>query len=119
MNVWIMNHYATEMFEDKAGRHYWFAKELKKKGHDVTIFTASTFLNTNSAIDTGRKLFVEQKDEFSRLVFIKTPLWLGNGISRIKNWVAFYKNLFPVSKEIVKNGNNPDVIVASSVHPLT
>ena len=114
-----MNHYATEMFEDKAGRHYWFAKELKKKGHDVTIFTASTFLNTNSAIDTGRKLFVEQKDEFSRFVFIKTPLWLGNGISRIKNWVAFYKNLFPVSKEIVKNGNNPDVIVASSVHPLT
>lgn len=59
MNIWIMNHYATEMFEDKAGRHYWFARELNKKGHNVTVFTASTFLNTNRKIDTGEKLFVD------------------------------------------------------------
>lgn len=28
-NIWIMNHYATDMFYNKAERHYWFAKELK------------------------------------------------------------------------------------------
>lgn len=119
MNIWIMNHYATEMFEDKAGRHYWFARELNKKGHNVTVFTASTFLNTNRKIDTGEKLFVEQEDECSRFVFVKTPPWDGNGVSRIKNWVVFYKNLFPVTKKLVRERGKPDVIIASSVHPLT
>lgn len=119
MNIWIMNHYATEMFEDKAGRHYWFAKELHKKGHNVTVFTASTFLNTKKEIDTGSKLFVEQEDECSRFVFVKTPPWSGNGLSRIKNWAEFYKNLFPVTKELVRERGKPDVIIASSVHPLT
>lgn len=28
--VWIWNHYATNMFNDQAGRHFWFAKNLKK-----------------------------------------------------------------------------------------
>lgn len=119
MNIWIMNHYATEMFEDKAGRHYWFARELNKKGHNVTVFTASTFLNTNRKIDTGEKLFVEQADECSRFVFVKTPPWEGNGVSRIKNWAVFYKNLFPVTKKLVRERGKPDVIIASSVHPLT
>ena len=30
MKIWLMNHYATSMYRDKAGRHYWFAKKLEK-----------------------------------------------------------------------------------------
>lgn len=119
MKIWFFNHYATEMFDDKAGRHYWFAKELHKKGHDVTVFTANTFLNTENAVNTGSKLFTTKKDEVSKFVFVKTPYWKGNGLSRVKNWLVFYKNLFPVSKDYAHQNGNPDVIVASSVHPLT
>ncbi len=31
----------------------------------------------------------------------------------------FYKNLFSVSKQYAKDNKNPDLILASSVHPLT
>lgn len=51
MKIWLMNHYATSMFRDKAGRHYWFAKELEKRGHDVTVFCASTYLNNDKSVD--------------------------------------------------------------------
>ena len=38
MKIWLMNHYATAMYRDRAGRHYWFAEALKKRGHEVTVF---------------------------------------------------------------------------------
>ena len=38
-NVWIWNHYATNMFFDQAGRHYWFAENLIKEGYKPTIFS--------------------------------------------------------------------------------
>ena len=46
-NVWIWNHYATNMFNDKAGRHYWFAENLIETGYNPTIFCASTIHNSN------------------------------------------------------------------------
>ena len=33
--------------------------------------------------------------------------------------LAFYWNIFPVSKEYAKTHGNPNIILASSVHPLT
>lgn len=42
MKIWMLNHYATEMFFDKAGRHYWFAQKLKDKGHETVVFSANT-----------------------------------------------------------------------------
>lgn len=33
--------------------------------------------------------------------------------------ISFYKNIFPVAKEYAKKYGKPDVILASSVHPLT
>ncbi len=62
--IWIMNHYATKMFENKAGRHYWFAKGLKERGYDVTVFCANTFLNKNDIIETdGKKFKIDYTDE--------------------------------------------------------
>ncbi len=36
--VWILNHYAANMYFDKGGRHYSFAKYLKKKGYEPVVF---------------------------------------------------------------------------------
>lgn len=114
-----MNHYATNMFADKAGRHYWFAKVLKDRGYDVTVFCANTFLNTDEIIDTkGKKLTVKRTDDIP-FVFVKTSFSQGNGIARVKSWVDFYRNLFPATKAYMRKYGAPDVIVASSVHPLT
>ena len=117
--VWIMNHYATNMFVDKAGRHYWFAKELKEHGYDVTVFCATTFLNRDDVIDTNGKKFIEDQTEGIPFVFVSTIPAQGNGIRRVKSWLLFYKNLFPATRNRTLKNGKPDVIIASSVHPLT
>ena len=114
--IWIMNHYATDTFFDRGGRHYYFAKYLIRKGYDVTIFCASTVHNTNNNIEIKHEKYKKQEINGINYVFVKTPSYEGNGLQRIKNMFFFYLNLFPVVKHIKEK---PDVILASSVHPLT
>ena len=45
MKIWILNHYATDMYFDGGGRHQSLAKYLIKLGHDVKIFCANTVHN--------------------------------------------------------------------------
>lgn len=118
-NIWIWNHYATDMFKYQGGRHYWFAKNLNKKNYDATIFCASTSHNSADNVDTGENKYILDNVNGITFVFIKTPLYLGNGKQRIRNMIAFYKNLFSVSKQYAKIYGKPDAILASSVHPLT
>lgn len=120
-NVWIFNHYATNMYLDQGGRHYWFAKYLKKAGYHPVIFCANTVHNSDQVIDTENKKYIELKDEINQIpfVFVKVPLYKGNGISRISNMGGFYRNLFKVTSEYAKDHDKPDIILASSVHPLT
>lgn len=117
--IWIMNHYATSMYKDKAGRHYWFAKALEDRGYDVTVLCASTFLNSDEKIDLYGKRLRVIRDGKTPFVIVKTPSYQGNGLQRIKNMVAFFMNLFPATKQYEMKHGKPDVILASSVHPLT
>lgn len=119
MKIWIWNHYATQMFSDRAGRHYWFAKELRKKGHDVSVFCASTFHNQDRVIDIRRGVIAVKRAGGVPFVFVKTVKSMGNGPSRALNMSIFYKNLFVASKMYAKKYGRPDIILASSVHPLT
>ncbi|XXM72945.1 glycosyltransferase family 4 protein [Lysinibacillus sphaericus] len=118
-NIWIWNHYASNMYKDQAGRHYWFAENLKKQGYNPTIFCASTIHNSNENIDTGSEKYTTKIIDEIPFTFVKTPSYFGNGRQRITNMITFYKNLFSVSKEYAKIHGKPDVILASSVHPLT
>ncbi len=120
MKIWLMNHYATNQFTAGAGRHYWFARELKRRGYDTTVFCATTFLDNKNEIDTGKSvLAVKRTAEGVPFVFVKTTVSCGNGIDRIINMGLFYKNLFPAAKAYANRHGRPDLILASSVHPLT
>jgi len=119
MNIWIMNHYATSMYYDRAGRHYWFAEKLNQRGYKTTVFCATTLLNSDKQIDTKGKFLSVKRAGTISFVFVKTDLCSGNGIGRIKNMMLFYKNLFPAAKAYECKYGKPDVIIASSVHPLT
>ncbi len=114
-----MNHYASDMYRDRAGRHYWFADQLKKRGHETTVFCANTYLNGEYAIELEKEKYVIKELDGIPFVFVKTVKSQGNGIARVKNMGFFYKNLFPSAKAFAKKHGKPDVIVASSVHPLT
>ena len=118
-NIWLWNHYAIRMCEDKAGRHFWFSEKLVEQGYKTTVFCANTYHGKKDYIDTGKQKCIIKHSDKTPFVFVKTTPGVGNGIKRIKNMFLFYKNLFPVSKEYAKINNKPDVIIASSVHPLT
>lgn len=117
--IWIMNHYAANTFFDRGGRHYSFAKYLIRKGYDVTIFCASTVHNTDKNIEIKEGMYKTDQVDGIPYVFVKTSPYKGNGIKRIKNMVQFYIKLFPVTKKVGRETGKPDVILASSVHPLT
>lgn len=117
--IWILNHYATTMYKNQAGRHYWFAKNLIEKGYEPTVFCATTFHNSDQIINIGNdKKLLDSIDNIP-FVFVKTTPYSGNGAKRIKNMISFYRNLLSVSKEYAKIYGKPEVILASSVHPLT
>ncbi|NLZ95045.1 MAG: glycosyltransferase family 4 protein, partial [Bacteroidales bacterium] len=117
--IWLWNHYATDMYKNKGGRHYWFAENLIKEGYDSTVFCANTYHNKSEFIDTGKKKYVIDILNGIPFVFVKTTTALGNGLDRVKNIGLFYWNLRSVAKAYAKEHGKPDVIIASSVHPLT
>lgn len=118
-NVWIWNHYATNTFKEQAGRHYWFAENLLKQGYNPTIFCASTIHNSNKVIDTENNKYIIKNSNNIPYVFVKTNEYNDNGKQRVLNMYNFYRNLFYVSKEYAIKYGKPDIIYASSVHPLT
>lgn len=117
-NIWIWNHYATGMLKARGGRHYNFARFLKKDGYLPTIFCANTIHNENSFIDLGKELYKIEVSDDIPFVIVKTSPYVGNGFSRIKNMLQFSLRIRRVVKNLSKE-NLPDIILASSVHPFT
>lgn len=114
--IWIFNHYATHMFFNKNGRHYWFARKLIDKNYNVTIFTASTNHYSDNDIIIEKGISKIEYIDNIKFVFIKTPKYNSNGFKRILNMILFCFNMFKVVDEIKMK---PTIIMASSPHPLT
>ena len=55
--VWIFNHYASDMYNNEGGRHFWFAKELIKQGYEPIIFCANTFHTTKNKVEMEDRKF--------------------------------------------------------------
>lgn len=120
MKIWILNHYATDMYFDEAGRHHAFAKYLIRMGHEVKIFCANTVHNSDVVIDVGSDNFIERIGaDRVPYVFVKARPYNGNGLNRIMNMVDYYRNVSKVLNLYVKQERKPDVLLSSSVHPLT
>lgn len=117
-NIWILNHYATDMGLDKGGRHYWFAENLIKKGYKPIIICASSIhKSTNNLIKDKENI---KFDYFNNIpfIFLKTNNYIGNGKDRIKNMVQYFWQIFRNYKKIEEKFGKPDAIIGSSVHPL-
>src|SRR5699024_9555642 len=83
-----------------------------------TIFCASTFHGYGNNMLFDNKYISMVVDDIP-FVFVKTISYKTNGYRRFMNMISFYKNLLSVSKEYANIYGKPDVILASSVHPLT
>ena len=106
-------------FNNKGGRHYWLSTELLKKNYRPTVFSASTNHVTNENLDIERGKYKEYSSGDIPFVFVKTPSYKTNNYKRVLNMLVFYKNVITVAREYAKKNEEPDIILASSVHPLT
>lgn len=116
-NIWILNHYAVPPELGPLTRHYKFAENLIKRGYDVKIFCASTLhYSSDNMIKDSRKYL---KKEFNNVpfIFVKASDYIGNGKKRILNMFQYALRVLSVSKKF--DNEKPDVIYASSAHPLT
>lgn len=120
-NVWIMNHYAGNMYFDRGGRHYNFAKYLKQMGYEPVVFCANSKHGPPETWFPQNDLWhVHTAEEIGvPFVFIRARTYIGNGKQRIMNMVDFYHNLKKTSREYACKNGSPNIIYASSVHPLT
>lgn len=118
MKIWILNHYAGSVEYGMEFRHYYFAEELIRKGHYVTIF-AGSYSHLRNYNPTFDGLYSVEKHNGIRFAWVKTNTYSNNGVQRIKSMTDYYFNVIRVARMLKKHAKAPDLILASSPHPLT
>ncbi|HZJ76470.1 MAG TPA: glycosyltransferase family 4 protein [Oscillospiraceae bacterium] len=112
-NIMILNHHASAPDLGGGGRHYELAKYLSESNHNVTVLASS---------HNHRKGTYGYDDEIKETAFnnnfkfvrFKTKPAYKNIIGRFLNYID-YKNKAGSYNNFAEK---PDVIIASSVHPL-
>ena len=119
--IWILNHYASTDYDDQGGRHYGIAKYLRREGYEPVIFCCNKIHNTNRFCFNNDNLVNELTDEATDVpyVFLRGRDYSGSGKKRVLNMLDFYRNLKKIAPAYAKKSGKPDIIYASSVHPLT
>jgi glycosyltransferase involved in cell wall biosynthesis len=116
MNIFLINHYAGSPEHGMEYRPYYLSREWVKQGHQVTIIAASqSHLRIKAPIIFSD--FQIEKITGIQYLWIKTPSYSGNGISRTINIFAFVAQLVKCRKKILKH-LKPDLIINSSTYPL-
>ena len=120
MNIWYFHHYATPETMPGLHRPYSFGKYFLSKGHNLSVFSASYLHYCDEQIikEDVEENYIYKEDNGIQTLFIKTIGYKGSGLKRIINMFQFFFRLFPVAAHHGQK-KKPDIIIASSPHPLT
>ncbi len=119
LNIWYLHHYATPYEIPGLHRPFEFGYYFNKGGNHTTVFSSSYLHYADSnMIEDHSKYRVETYDTVST-VFIKTCGYGNSGIKRVRNMFQFWLRLPKIAKQYAEATERPDVIIASSPHPLT
>lgn len=118
-NIWFFHHYATPPTMNGFTRPYNFAINMNDEEYKSTVFSASYLHFSNINLIKDNTPYIVENHSNTPFVFINTPSSDKSIVARIKNMIAFYMRLFSVTKKYSKIGGKPDLIIASSPHPLT
>lgn len=114
MNIWIIDHYSVPQKYYPLIRNTIFAKKLNERGHEVTIFAASTVHNSKENLVPKGKLYKEVIDNDVRYVLIRCNSYADNGLKRRLNMLDFALKL----PSVCRHYNRPDVIISTSMTPF-
>lgn len=117
-NIWFLHHYATPHSLAGLTRPYDFSIELIKDKYKCTIFTSSYLHFAGYNVIKDKSDYKIECDNNVSFVYVKTSGYKKNRFKRIKNIIDYYFRIARVEKEYVKMTEKPDVIIASSAHPL-
>ena len=115
MRIWLINHYAVPPQYYPLARQNYFAKNLMRLGHEVTIFAASTVHNSDKNLIEDDTPYREDVVDGVHYVLIRCKDYHGNGVSRILNMLEFARKLPGVCNKYPR----PDAIVATSMPPMS
>ena len=115
MRIWLINHYAVPPQYYPLARQNYFAKNLMRLGHEVTIFAASTVHNSDKNLIEDDTPYREDVVDGVHYVLIRCKGYHGNGASRILNMLEFARKLPGVCDKYPR----PDAIVATSMPPMS
>ena len=115
MNILLISHYAGSIKHGGAFRPFYLAREWVKLGHNVTIVAAS-WSHVRDYQSEITENYQEEDLAGIRYVWLKTPKYQGNGVTRVLNLFAFVAQLFRYSHQLVEQFK-PDIIINSN-YPL-
>lgn len=116
VRVLLVNQYVGT--PDTAGgtRHYSLARQLIRRGHEVTMVTASfSHMLRQERLGAGQRLLKQVRDGI-HLIWLRTPGYDRNGPRRFVNMLAFARQVGRLPDDLV--GGRPDVVVGSSPQPF-
>jgi glycosyltransferase involved in cell wall biosynthesis len=122
MNIWIFNHYAVTPDTPGGTRHYDLARELVKRGHQVTIIASSFHHGRHQEIRLafGERWKIEDVDGV-KFAWIKTFPYQRNDWHRVLSMVSYMLQAWRIGRRLPKlfpEVEKPNVIIGSSVHLL-
>jgi glycosyltransferase involved in cell wall biosynthesis len=114
MRIWIINHYALPPTSAGGTRHYNFARQLQKRGHEVLIIAANYNHFSHTFMSTSGKFGELDTTYDVPFVWLPVPAYKGNTVSRFWNMLSFAGKVF--RNKFLLTSPPPDVIIGSSPH---
>lgn len=114
MNIWFLS--AHDQPKGLSSRTYDYARELVKRGHQVTMFSNSyCHFKHVDFLNAGEKWRIEAIDGI-RVIWLKTIPYEGNGWKRGANMLSNVWRSIQVARSLP---DKPDVVLGPSVPPGT
>lgn len=118
VKIWFFNNYNMLPSQGGLNRHYFFAKQLQKIGHEPAVFVGSHPHNTNLQMIEEKEPFRLEPAETFPWVYVKTENYEGSKLKRIISMFQYYRNAKKAAEAMVTTDGIPNVVIGSSAHPL-
>ena len=116
MQILLINHYAGSPYHGMEYRPYFFGREWVKQGYSVNV-VASSFSHLRINQPVVQESYKTELIDGITYVWLKSPSYNGNGLSRVLNIFSFIYLLIKYSNRLIKE-KFPQIVIASSTYPL-